>query len=200
MCAWRLVLLYQPQVWLSMPPTNVKEILNIYQLDRLDMSVDTTVSIKTLCQPSCFLEKTPCFYLSTLMLKPSILILFNTSFYVKTFLYLLSTNEDHGFYLFPMPSVSILISSVGPFVRHHTTSLEISRTVSLQCRKASSRSHAIFQLRISKRERVFEAAKTGQKVECTIARRQAVVVWSQGSQIGQIWRASDWKMKLDGFF
>lgn len=36
--------------------------------------------------------------------------------------------------------------------------------------KASSRSHAIFQLRISKRERVFEAAKTGQKVECTIAR------------------------------
>ena len=31
--------------------------------------------------------------------------------------------------------------------------------------KASSRSHAIFQLRISKRERVFEAAKTGQKVE-----------------------------------
>ena len=36
--------------------------------------------------------------------------------------------------------------------------------------EASSRSHAIFQLRISKRERVFEAAKTGQKVECTIAR------------------------------
>eukprot|EP00439_Symbiodinium_sp_Y106_P030415 s102_g3.t1 len=40
--------------------------------------------------------------------------------------------------------------------------------------KASSRSHAIFQLRISKRERVFEAAKTGQKVECTIARLNVV--------------------------
>eukprot|EP00435_Cladocopium_sp_Y103_P040469 s892_g11.t1 len=39
---------------------------------------------------------------------------------------------------------------------------------------ASSRSHAIFQLRISKRERVFEAAKTGQKVECTIARLNVV--------------------------
>ncbi|CAE7217827.1 KIN7I [Symbiodinium natans] len=40
--------------------------------------------------------------------------------------------------------------------------------------KASSRSHAIFQLRISKRERVFEASKTGQKVECTIARLNVV--------------------------
>lgn len=48
--------------------------------------------------PSCFLEKTQCFYLSTLMLKPSILILFNTSFYVKTLLFLLSTRP-----LFPIP-------------------------------------------------------------------------------------------------
>ena len=37
-------------------------------------------------------------------------------------------------------------------------------------RQASSRSHAIFQLRISKRERVFEA-KGASKVECTIARQ-----------------------------
>ncbi|CAJ1357703.1 unnamed protein product [Effrenium voratum] len=39
--------------------------------------------------------------------------------------------------------------------------------------KASSRSHAIFQLRISKRERVFEA-KGASKVECTIARLNVV--------------------------
>lgn len=40
--------------------------------------------------------------------------------------------------------------------------------------KASSRSHAVFQLRITKRDRAFEAATSGQKVECTIARLNVV--------------------------
>ncbi|CAE8611747.1 unnamed protein product [Polarella glacialis] len=40
--------------------------------------------------------------------------------------------------------------------------------------KASSRSHAVFQIKIAKRKRVLEAATAGQKFECTLARLNVV--------------------------